>query len=170
MPQFKKMFEDIKTIIDQVAFKDRLFKLLKKGDGFLLQMQYIETDVLTGKMAKQHTRKWYISPWATESEIVQTALKCVLTSQEHIGREHFKYMGEKVYGPHNNVRDLVELTRAGRLKQERRDPPGTDVGVADRNPFAWTAVRHEYQPHEHSNFCRVCEQSEENPVHESEEK
>lgn len=170
MAQFKKTFEEVKEIIDQVSFKDRLFKVLKKGDGFLIQMQYIEADVRTGKMARQHTRKWYVSPWATESEIVQTALKCVLTSQEHIGREHFRYMGEKLYGPHMNVRDLIDMVTSNRLKEERRDPPGADVGVPEHNPFEWAAIPHEFQQKGHTNSCKLCDQLEENSIHQMEEK
>lgn len=169
MPQFAKTYEQVKEIVDQLTFKDRLFKLLKKGDGFLLQMQYIEADVLTGKLAKQHTRKWYISPHATESEIVQTGLICVLTSQEHIGREHFKYKGLKLYGPHMNVTDLTEMVQQGLLREQRRDPPGADVGVGERNPFAWANVRHGFDGYpKNPNYCRICDQAEENPIHETE--
>ncbi len=118
----------VRDIVERVAFRDRWFVVVAKGDGFLLQMRYKEEDVQTGELAEQHTRKWYISRYATESEIVQTALKCVLTSQEHIGREHFLYRGVKVYGPHLNVNDLIRLVEMGELDEQRRTPPGPDVG------------------------------------------
>lgn len=125
----------VRDIVGRVVFKDRWFVVMAKGDGFLLQMRYKEEDVVTGILAEQHTRKWYISRYATESEIVQTALKCVLTSQEHIGREGFFYRGVKVYGPHLNVNDLIRLVQLGEegagsgLREQRRTPPGADVGV-----------------------------------------
>lgn len=132
----KSTFE-VRAIVSQIRFRDRSFVVLQKGDGFLLQMRYMEPDVRTGAMAEQHTRKWYISRFATESEIVQTALKCVLTSQEHIGREHFLYQGVKVFGPHLDVNDLIRLVRQGELDEQRRLPPGPDVGrplVAQAEP------------------------------------
>lgn len=44
-----------------------------------------------------------------------TILKCALTSQEHRVREHFKYKGELVYGPHFDVDALWEIARKRRL-------------------------------------------------------
>jgi hypothetical protein len=169
--QKKLTFDEVRDIVNQVTFQDRLFKVIKKHeDMFLIQMQYIEADVKTGKMVKQNTRKWHVSPWMTESEIVQTCLKCVLTSQEHIGREYFKYKGYKLFGPHMDVNDMIRVIQDGELREAHRDPPSPTVSDPGTNPFAWSNIRHDYQPHQHSNYCRVCEQSEENPVHETEER
>lgn len=49
---------------------------------------------------KQHGRKWYISPHATRSEILQTALAAVLAFEEHEARECFRFRGNRLYGPH----------------------------------------------------------------------
>lgn len=159
----RKSKKDVEAIIAQVEFRDRTFVVLDKGDGYLLQMRYRDADVITGEITDQHTRKWYVSPWATESEIVQTALKCVLTSQEHIGREFFLYKREKVYGPHLNVNDLIAVARSGRLREERRQPPGADVGA---KPSAkWAVVPHAFIRHEHVEYCRLCEMRETNSIH-----
>lgn len=55
------------------------------------------------------TSKWILSPHMTKSEIVQTALKCVLTAEEHEAREHFLYKGQTVFGPHFDVEGLCSL-------------------------------------------------------------
>lgn len=90
-----------------------------------LQAWYLEPDTYTKKMDIQYTRKWLISPDATDSQIVQTAFKCVLTSAEHRCREAFKYKGVRVYGPHYDVEDLVELGKkkqwAGAPKKDYKD-------------------------------------------------
>lgn len=171
--QRRRTFEEVKDIVNQIAFKDRLFRLIekKKDDVFLLQMQYIEADVKTGKLTKQNTRKWHITPWMTESEIVQTCLKCVLTSQEHIGREHFKYKGYKLYGPHMDVQDLIHVIQQGELRESRRDPPAPEAGTVERNPFAWSQVRHDFEAYPtNPNYCRACDQPEDNPIHETGER
>ena len=62
-------------------------------DGFYIQLRYTEPDIETGQPELQHARKWYISSYATKSEVVQTVLKACLTSAEHMIREHFKYKG-----------------------------------------------------------------------------
>ncbi len=62
-----------------------------------------------GHDEQQWTRRWYISHEATRSEIVQTALKCVLTSVEHEAREAFKYKGMAIFGPHFDVDALHSI-------------------------------------------------------------
>jgi len=58
---------------------------------------------------EQTTRKWLLSQWMVPGEIVQTALKCVLTAIEHEAREQFTYRGERVFGPHFSIDELVRL-------------------------------------------------------------
>jgi hypothetical protein len=76
---------------------------------FTLQGRYMEDDVTTGKPTMQYTRRWLVSPNATVSEVVQTALKCVLTSAEHRVREHFLYKGKAIFHPHYDVDVLLKL-------------------------------------------------------------
>jgi hypothetical protein len=45
-------------------------------------------------------------------EIVQTALKCVLTSAEHRVRESFTYGGKRCYGPHFHVNALAAIAES----------------------------------------------------------
>lgn len=54
-------------------------------------------------------RKWYLSEHMTKSEIIQTALKAVITAEEHEARERFLYRGRAIFGPHIDVDDLHEI-------------------------------------------------------------
>jgi len=56
----------------------------------------------------QVSRKWYVSRWATESEVLQTALACVLMAAEHEMREQFLVDGRPIYGPHWPAETLIE--------------------------------------------------------------
>ena len=56
-------------------------------------------------------RKWLLSYHMTRSEVVQTALKAVLTAQEHEVREGFRYKGLPVYSPHIDVNHLYGLAK-----------------------------------------------------------
>lgn len=108
--------KDIEKIISQVSFQDRSFRLLNKGDGYLLQVQYLEADIdVGGPPILQSARKWYISPWMTETEIVETAFLACQRSMEHVLKEHFKYKGERVYSPHFDIDARLDIVRAGRL-------------------------------------------------------
>jgi hypothetical protein len=54
-------------------------------------------------------RKWKLSFHMTRSEIVQTALKAVLTAVEHEVREQFLYRGKPIFGPHLDVDRLWDI-------------------------------------------------------------
>jgi hypothetical protein len=100
------------------------YKLAVTVDGrgeMFLQGSYDEPDIEAPDAGpvRQLTRRWFISPHMTRSEIVQTAFKCVMTSMEHRVREHFKYRGQLVFGPHFNVDDLYAL--ASSTKPEKRE-------------------------------------------------
>lgn len=103
-----------KFIIDRVSCPPYKFKVCPDGpEHAYLQAEYMDPDIFTGEMALQKTRKWRLSSHMTQSELVQTALKCALTSAEHRIRESFRYRGELIFGPHFDVEALVELARAG---------------------------------------------------------
>ena len=115
MTQPKKSMEEIQNIIDGVRFRDRIFNLMVKGDGFLVQMSYFEADVnqINFPPVVQTTRKWYISPYSTDSEIVETCFAMVCRSQLHVAGEHFTYHGRQVYSPHFNVVKRMEMCDRG---------------------------------------------------------
>lgn len=110
MNQQAKAKEEIERIIKRVSFKDRTFRLMEKGDGYLVQMEYMEPDVEKSgsEPVKQSTRKWYISPYMTESEIVETCWAMVCRSQIHVASEHFTYKGRRAYSQHFDVNYRVD--------------------------------------------------------------
>lgn len=105
MSQPKLSKTDILSILENVSFQDRKFILLEKGDGFLVQMEYMEPDVDVpgSEPVSQKTRKWYVSPYMSESEIVETCWAAVCRSQLHIAGEYFTYKGRRVYSPHFHI-------------------------------------------------------------------
>lgn len=78
---------------------------------------------------EQSSREWLLSHHMTESELVQTALKCVLTAVEHEAREFFTYCDQPIFQPHYNVHALLELCEQGRL--DVRVPPQVAEQQAD---------------------------------------
>lgn len=106
-----------------ISFPDYTFctRAAPQGTYFLFAW-YFERDVRTGNMERQTTRRWLITPQMTNSEIVQTAFKLVMTSYEHRAREHFRYKGARIFGPHFDVEDLVRLCEDGRNDAGGRHP------------------------------------------------
>jgi hypothetical protein len=111
MSQPKLTREQIQKVLDGVSFQDRKFLLLEKEDGFLVQMSYMEPDVEKpgSEPVEQKTRKWYISPFMSESEIVETCWAMVCRSQLHIASEYFTYRGRRVYSQHFDVQSRIYL-------------------------------------------------------------
>lgn len=106
-------FARVCKIVATVDYPEHSWIVKPMGDGFYVQLWYIEPDVDTGDMSEQYGRKWYVSRHATKSEIVQTMLLAALTSAEHRVREHFKYSGERVFMPHFSVDDLHRIASSG---------------------------------------------------------
>lgn len=100
---------EIEAVLRLVQYPLYVFHVAQRGDRFWLQANFFSECSETRQVKRQHTRKWYISHEATPSEVVQTALKCVLTSVEHEAREMFRYRGMPIFGPHFNVDELAEL-------------------------------------------------------------
>lgn len=105
----KKSLEDVVAIVKEVRFMDRTIHVERAGSGFLVQVQYFEEDVETGRIALQKARQWYLSPFASETEIVETCFKAVRTSMEHVVKEHFSYKKRRVYSPHFAIDGRISL-------------------------------------------------------------
>lgn len=96
--------ERLREIVAQCSFMDYSFHVKTDGRGDLyLQATYIEPDIDTDLLETQTTRRWFLSPSMTKSEVVQTVFKCCITSMEHRTREHFTYRERRVFGPHFDV-------------------------------------------------------------------
>lgn len=104
---------------------DRQFLLLDKGDGFLIQMSYMEPDVDHPEAGPvlQKTRKWYVSPFMTETEIVETCWAAAQRSMLHVAGENFKYRNKRVYSPHFDIYARMYLCDHNCF--DAREPIGT---------------------------------------------
>ncbi len=107
-----KETQDIKTRIndlcDKVAYNPKIdIRVYPKGDFIFLA---IERNKIKG-------RKWYMSPFMTDGEILQTIFKAIMTFEEHEIRENFTYKGRRIFGPHQSIEDLVTITEDYRVDE-----------------------------------------------------
>jgi hypothetical protein len=108
-------------LLELVTYPEYVITATEDGRGEMyLQASYMEADIYTEKPALQQTRRWFISPHMTKSELVQTAFKCIMTSMEHRVREHFKYRDALVFGPHFNVDDLCKVAKKRKLDRRKQ--------------------------------------------------
>lgn len=95
-------------VLQRCRFPGYLWNLIRTGGthenncGYLLSASFAapDSEKPDSPPVEQKTRQWYIAPDSTDSQIVQTALKCILTSVEHEARECFRYNGKAIFGPH----------------------------------------------------------------------
>jgi hypothetical protein len=102
------------------SFDGWRFRVEADGSRPYLQVESTAPCARTGAAITWRGRKWFLSLHMTRSEIVQTALKAVLTALEHEARERFLYRGQPIFGPHFGVERLVQLCAAG-ATDERND-------------------------------------------------
>lgn len=105
-----KWIENAKQYVSECKFPEYAFEVDTDSRGSVyLRAFYAEEDTTTGLNAIQYTRKWFISPEMSKSEVVATAFKCVMTSMEHRTREWFTYKNRAIYMPHYNVDELHKI-------------------------------------------------------------
>lgn len=102
----------IENFLADVKFHDWDFIVGEMGDGFSLQVRFLarENDNDTsGMLSRQRGRKWHLSRFMTEGEVLRTALRAVLDAQEHEAREQFTYKGKALFGPHLATEALLQV-------------------------------------------------------------
>jgi len=102
---------NLQEIVSNISIPAPLnIKIGEHPEGrMFIQINQNTTCNRTGKPYLEGGRKWDISAHMTESEIVFTVWKAVLTFLEHEARENFTYKGKKIFDPHISVNALLEV-------------------------------------------------------------
>lgn len=110
----------LRSTIADLDYKGWQFHVDKDGIGlWFMQVRFVAAHSVTKETITCTGRKWRLSMHMTRSEIVQTALKAVLTAEEHEARERFLFRGRAIFGPHLGVVALWKLAGDAN-NQERR--------------------------------------------------
>ena len=106
------------ALLQRVTYKDWDFVVGRDSgpDGEVWVQVIFEADG-----ALQKCRKWRLSKFMTDSEIVQTAFAAVRAAEEHETREHFRLDETPIFGPHFSVESMLEFARTANY-DVRRDP------------------------------------------------
>ena len=94
-------------ILDDITYKPEFginVGVIDRAAVYIEVTQYLVPEWQTG-------RKWLIEDEMTDSEIVLTALKAVLTFEEHEARETFRYKGSKIFQPHLDLDILRDFAK-----------------------------------------------------------
>ena len=96
------------------------------GGRLYLQVACVRPDTFTGEMGEGRGGKAYLSPYATDSELVQTVWGLYQSYVLHEARETFRYRGRRVYGPHIDVVALWEVAERYDARQHTDLNPAKD--------------------------------------------
>lgn len=109
---------EMELVLEDCRYLGKEFEVVvsRTTGAVYLRATYMEDDTVTGKLEKQYTRRWLLSPEMTKSEIVSTAFKCIMTSAEHQAREWFTYKNKAIYHPHHDVDKLLEICEAREVR------------------------------------------------------
>lgn len=102
--------KSIKALVNDIKFNDWAFLVKTKGDTPYLQIKFVAPDSFTGEPAMQSCRKWQLSYFMCDEEVVSTAYKAMLAAVEHEAREQFTWRGEAIYRPHYDIYELHKLS------------------------------------------------------------
>ncbi len=120
--------EDIRTILEECSFHlfdiPFEFRVMPKGDGYLLQLKGYIRDNDTGEYSWQKGGKHYLSSFTIKDEIVNKAWKACFDFVIHEAREAFSYKQQTIYHPHFLVDELATFVansdHAKRTEQNKR--------------------------------------------------
>jgi len=93
-------------------FKLRIMPDLRHTDcgRIFLQIVYSSPCTKTEKMEEWRGRKWYLSEFMTDDEIVKTAWAAFEAAVKHEVLEGFKVDGKVLFNPHVNFEELLTVT------------------------------------------------------------
>ena len=93
------------------------------GGRYYFQIEARRRDTFTGEWGTGRGGKAYLSPYATDSELVQTAFGLYKAYAEHEVRETFLWRGRRVFGPHIDTAALWEVAE----RYDARPAPTQEV-------------------------------------------
>lgn len=120
-PQISNLFRRTQLLLGDIAYPGLDYEVSTEG-GTCCQVRIKCVGGkcnVTGKPMDWNGRWWRLSPHMTDSEIVATCFKALLTALEHEARERFTFKGQSVYDSHLSVHQLAKL-RADRSSLDAR--------------------------------------------------
>lgn len=103
-------FEELKQILSKIKYKHWELRSFMKDDGYLIQWIFMERDSTKPEdesLYEQHCRKWYVSKFSTETEVIRTAWLAAQQAELHECAESFLFDGSRIFDPHTNYINLA---------------------------------------------------------------
>lgn len=104
--------KSINKLIAAVKFNDWDFNVKENKGVPYLQITFWAKGSFSDsdELELQKCRKWMLSYYMCEEEVVSTAFKAMLAAVEHEAREQFFWEGQAIYRPHFDIRTLHKIS------------------------------------------------------------
>lgn len=115
--QPKLTISNVQEILRNISYKDWeiVFKWtpFSEEHDWWIQVRFMDTDITAPELGPQwqYCRKWKLSQFMSETEVVRTAWKAILAAEEHETAEKFTYRGYRIYDPHFDVNVFIEAAK-----------------------------------------------------------
>lgn len=93
-----------------VAEYDKIYENIHGSSRTYLQCKYTCACTDTGIVNEWSGRKWYLSDYMTDDEIVKTAWCAFETCVKHEVMESFKVDNVRLFNPHVNFEELLKVS------------------------------------------------------------
>ena len=108
----QRSLENLTRVVARVTYKD--WKITVRTDEesnrAYVQVTFngpnIENGIEKGPAVEQRCRKWMLSYYMTDTEIVKTVYKAIEAAVLHEMQEQFLYRSSPIYNPHIDVEEL----------------------------------------------------------------
>lgn len=109
--------ESIKAIVDNISYNDWTIRLDRYADNGppYVQILFMDKDRITGNLEQQRCRKWVLSFFMTDSEVVRTTFQAIQQAALHEVQEAFKYKGKRIFNPHMDYDALAQNIANGNI-------------------------------------------------------
>lgn len=110
----RRPFEELRAVVALVTYPGFEFLLSQDGEGdtataWVQIMCPGGVDTVTGDPMPWKARKWKVSFYSTDTEIVQTLWAAVQRALIHEASELFRFTGEAIFDRHLDVYQLAYL-------------------------------------------------------------
>jgi hypothetical protein len=116
MGQTKRTLTQTRSFfLRNVSYLDWSFNVEEdEGGRPYLQITFLGPDVDKPHAGaiQQKCRKWFLSPYMTETELVRTAYKAVEAAVIHEAQEEFRYKDRAIFSPHTSIESLLYIAEA----------------------------------------------------------
>lgn len=117
--------QQINELVSRISFRDWKFIVKPLGDGSYVQVMFQDKDTDNGQDVIIRGRKWYVSPYAIEDEVVKTCWMAVEAALKHEAMESFLVDGRAPFHPHNDSFEMAYINKVYRA--ENNPEPETDA-------------------------------------------